>query len=86
MEVSETDSEQSQPQDPSASAQRIIKEIKSLEKELTGIQESCSHVKYTVKNSQDSHTGGFLLKKVCDSCNLDLGYPTQQEVDKWMNS
>lgn len=86
MEVSETDSEQSQPQDPSASAQRIIKEIKSLEKELTGIQESCSHVKYTVKNGQDSHTGGFLLKKICDSCNLDLGYPTQQEVDKWMNS
>ena len=86
MEVSETDSESSQQQDAHASAQKILGEIKALEKELTGIQESCGHPKYTVKNSQDSSSRGFSLRRICDTCSLDLGYPTQPEVDKWMNS
>ena len=82
MEVSETDSEPSHPQDLPVSAQKIIEEIKSLEKELSGLQESCLHPKYTVRNCQDS----FSLKRICDTCHSDLGYPTQQEMDKWMNS
>lgn len=86
MEVSETDSESSHHQDSPASAQKIIEEIKSLEKELIGIQESCLHPKYTVKNCQDSSTRGFSLKRICDACQSDLGYPTQQETDRWMNS
>ena len=82
MEVSETDSEPSHPQDLPVSAKKIIEEIKSLEKELSVIQESCLHPKYTVRNCQDS----FSLKRICDACHSDLGYPTQQETDKWMNS
>jgi hypothetical protein len=82
MEVSEIDPESGHPQDSPVSAQKIIEEIKSLEKELSGIQESCSHPKYTVRNCQDS----FSLKRICDTCHSDLGYPTQQETDKWMNS
>ena len=85
MEVSETDSEPSHHQDSPVSAQKIIEEIKTLEKDLIEIQESCAHSKYTVKNCQDSSTRGFCLKRVCDSCQADLGYPTQQETDKWMN-
>ena len=86
MEVSEIDPESGHHQDSPVSAQKIIEEIKSLEKELSGIQESCSHPKYTVKNCQDSSTRGFSLKRICDTCQSDLGYPTQQETDKWMNS
>ncbi len=86
MEVSETDSELSQPQDDPVSVQQIIGEIKALEKELTEIQEVCGHTKYTVKNSQDSSSKCFSLRKICDSCNLDLGYPSRDEVDKWANS
>ena len=82
MEVSETDSEPSHPQDLPVSAQKIIEEIKSLEKELSGLQESCLHPKYTIRNCQNS----FSLKRICDVCQSDLGYPTQQETDKWMNS
>ena len=82
MEVSETDSEPSHPQDLPVSAQKIIEEIKSLEKELSELQESCLHPKYTIRNCQNS----FSLKRICDVCQSDLGYPTQQEKDKWMNS
>jgi hypothetical protein len=82
MEVSETDSEPSHPQDLPVSAQKIIEEIKSLEKELSELQESCLHPKYTIRNCQNS----FSLKRICDVCQSDLGYPTQQEMDKWMNS
>jgi hypothetical protein len=87
MEVSETDSESSQPQDAHASAQKIIGEIKALEKELTGIQISCGHPKYTVKNCQRTlHTEVSPLEGSVTPVSLDLGYPTQPEVDKWMNS
>jgi hypothetical protein len=82
MEVSETDSEPGHPQDLPVSAQKIIEEIKSLERELSELQESCLHPKYTIRNCQNS----FSLKRICDVCQSDLGYPTQQETDKWMNS
>lgn len=69
-----------------ASAQEIITSIKALEKELSGIQELCPHTKYSIKNTQESPTGGFCLKRLCDLCHCDLGYPNPQELDKWMNS
>jgi hypothetical protein len=62
--------------------QRIEEEIKSLEKNLGEIQNVCPHPKYSVKGV------GFPLspKRICDLCHLDLGYPSQEEMDKWIES
>jgi hypothetical protein len=86
METNDNDSSSGQIQDISSTAKKIVDEIKNLEKELVEIQESCSHPKYTVKNSQISGDSGFCLRKVCDECRAIIGYPSQEEINRWTNS
>ena len=86
MEVSEIDSESSQSQDISKSTKKIVQEIKNLEKELEEIQNSCVHSKYSIKNCPHGPDNSFSLRRVCDDCQLEIGYPTQEEMNKWMNS
>ena len=86
MEANESDSIQSQPQEISSTTQKIVNEIKALEKELEEIQSSCSHLKYSLKNCPTGMDKSFSLRRVCDVCHLDIGYPTQEEINKWVNS
>lgn len=86
MEVSESDPKSGQDQDISATTQKIVDDIKSLEKELETIQSSCSHPSYTIKNCPHGADNSFNLKKVCDSCQAHVGYPNPEEISKWVNS
>lgn len=86
MEANESDSGSSQPQEISSTTQKIVNEIKALERELEEIQNSCQHQKYSIKNCPSGSDKSFSLKRVCDSCRMDMGYPTQEEINKWMNS
>jgi uncharacterized protein (UPF0335 family) len=54
----------------------IEKEIKSLKNTLDEIQNDCSHTNYTIKYLQDVKSP----KRVCDSCNKDIGYATDKEL------
>jgi hypothetical protein len=86
MEANESDSSPGQHQEISSTTQKIVNEIKSLERELEEIQNSCQHQKYSIKNCPSGSDKSFSLKRVCDSCQMDIGYPTQEEINKWMNS
>jgi hypothetical protein len=86
MEISESDSVSGQSQDISITTQKIVNEIKSLEKELESLQNSCSHSNYTIKNSPQGPENGFSLRRICDVCQAVLGYPTQEETNKWTSS
>ena len=86
MEINEGDSSSGQNQDISATTQKIVDEIKSLEKELETIQTSCSHPSNTIKNCPQGLDNSFNLKKVCDRCQAHVGYPTPEEISKWVNS
>lgn len=86
MEVSESDSSSSQSPDVSSATQKIVNEIKTLEKELEEIQSSCIHSKYSLKNCPHGADKAFSLKKVCDSCQMEIGYPNPDEITKWVNS
>jgi len=55
---------------------KIEEEIKTLKKTLDERQKECPHTNYTIK---------YLLnvsspKRVCDECNKDIGYGTDQEL------
>lgn len=78
--------ENSGSQDIHSSTKRIKQEIKNLEKELQEIQDSCQHQNYSLKNCPQGQDRGFNLKRVCDICSLDMGYPTQEEINKWVIS
>lgn len=70
--------------DKSKHADDIKNSIKELEKELETIQKDCLHAQYEIKNCPSS-TSSFSLKKVCKTCSKEIGYPSQDEVDKWAN-
>ena len=86
MEENESDSSSSQPQEISSTTQKIVNEIKALEKELEGIQISCNHQKHSLKNCPSGSDNTFSLRKVCDDCQLEIGYPSQEEINKWVSS
>lgn len=66
-------------------AMEIKSSIRSLEKELEGIQSSCQHKEYEIKNCQ-TESRGFALRRVCKSCSKEIGYPSQEETDSWASS
>lgn len=66
----------------SKQAREIKTTIKSLEKELDGIQSSCPHKEYEIKNCQ-TEARGFALRRVCKTCEKEIGYPSQEEIDLW---
>lgn len=86
MEVNEVDPSSGSSQNISVTTQKIVSEIKSLEKELEEIQISCSHPTYSIKNSPQSAESNFCLRKICDDCQAVLGYPNQEEINKWASS
>lgn len=86
MEANESDSTSSQPQEISSTTQKIVNEIKALEKELEVIQTTCSHQRNSLKNCPTGSDNTFSLRKVCDDCQLEIGYPSQEEINKWVSS
>jgi len=74
--------ESSEPKDTREQAEKIKSSIRTLEKELELIQESCIHSEYELKNCQTANSG-FNLRRVCKTCTKEIGFPTQKEVRQW---
>mgnify|MGYP005637311583 FL=1 len=55
---------------------KIEEEIKTLKKTLDEIQKECPHTDYTIKYLPNVSSP----KRVCDECNKDIGYGTDQEL------
>jgi len=82
----ENHSEHSNPSgDKSTQTKKLKESIKSLEKELNDIQESCQHSEYKIANCPKENSG-FSLKRVCKVCEKEIGYPSQEEIDNWATS
>lgn len=56
--------------------EKIEEEIKTLKKTLDEIQKECPHTNYTIKYLPNVRSP----KRVCDECNKDIGYGTDQEL------
>lgn len=84
MEVDQSDFDFSDPQEVFNTTERIIENIKTLGKELEAIQSACTHPDYTVKNFNIHGSSNFSVRRVCDLCQADIGYPTQEEINTWI--
>lgn len=73
-------------QEISNNTKKIVEEIKSLEKELEEIQSTCLHNSYVVKNCPSGPEKSFNLKRVCEVCHMEVGYPSQEEILHWSKS
>jgi hypothetical protein len=79
----ETDSEESSSKSIPERIKEIDSTLKSLEKEKECLQDQCDHKSYIIANK--SLPGcAFSLHRVCDCCGVDLGYPSQKELDDWI--
>ena len=55
-----------------------------IEKEIATLQKSCKHNKKSVKQVRERvDSTSPVIRYVCDECSIILGYPTQQDKDKF---
>ena len=67
-----------------------VKEIKNsiiiLNKELSELTQECRHNDgYSVKMITKNNGGKVGLRKICDTCDTVIGYPTDHEMNQWCN-
>ena len=60
--------------------EEIEKEVKDLEKEKEIIQTECKHKGETYVQFDKTNS----MKKYCSVCKHELGYPSQEEQDKFL--
>lgn len=61
--------------------EKIENQIKELEKEKLEIQNTCPHKNKKIKFEDGKNT----MRLYCVECNTPLGYPSQDEIDKFLN-
>ena len=55
-----------------------------IEKEIATLQKSCNHRKKSVKQVRErGDSTSPVIRWVCDECSKIVGYPNQQETDKF---
>lgn len=64
------------------SVEEIRKILKEKNKELNEIQSNCIHPKLILKDIHPSNLCD--IRKCCEVCGRVLGYPSQEELDKWI--
>jgi|TARA_B110000858_G_C17344802_1_gene268294 hypothetical protein len=67
------------PEDVSKSISKFKSEIVKLNEKVTVIQEECKHLEYDVKSIRGTP---IQVKKICKVCEMDLGFPTKEELKK----
>lgn len=56
---------------------------KSCEVEIVELQAGCNHPEYVLKTFFDS---GTVVKKICKSCSKEIGFPSKDELEKYLNN
>lgn len=67
------------PEEMSKSVAANKAEIEKLSQEVIELQKDCRHDEYDVKNVAIAPID---LRKVCRCCQLDLGYPSKEDLEK----
>ena len=72
--------------------EEIKKEVRDLESQLDTlcgklktIQDSCRHTEKEVKFTSNTDSGRQELRWVCSVCNKVIGYPTPEDVKKFLH-
>jgi len=61
---------------------KIENKIKELEKEKSEIQKNCPHKNKKVKFEEGKNN----MRVYCEDCNALTGFPTQEQIDKFLNN
>ena len=64
----------------------LLSTRRKIEKEIEEIQKLCQHPTKSIKNVRerlDSTT--MVIRYVCDTCLLSIGYPNIKEIENFLN-
>jgi len=64
----------------------LLGEKQKIEKEIEKLQRSCQHSTKSIRNVRerlDSTT--MVIRYVCDTCLLPIGYPNAKEIENFLN-
>jgi cyclopropane fatty-acyl-phospholipid synthase-like methyltransferase len=65
---------------------KLLEERQKINKKIEDIQKKCPHFNTTVKQVRENlDSSSPVIRYVCDECLKILGYPTQQEIKKYLN-
>ena len=62
----------------------LLKIISEAEAELSEVRSNCRHKDRSVKNINLKDR--FALRIICDDCQLAVGYPSADQIEKWKES
>jgi len=59
---------------------KLKNEVNKLNTEIEEIQDNCKHPEYSIKNVSSDATAA--IRRVCDNCKANIGYPSNDELKK----
>jgi len=64
---------------------KLLNQKNKIESELRKIREECNHAQRTVKQIPRGEGRQTDTRWVCDECTKIVGYPSQFDIDKFLN-
>ena len=63
----------------------LLGEKQKIEKEIEKLQRSCQHSTKSIKNVRERlDSTSMVIRYVCDTCLLPIGYPNIKEIDDFL--
>jgi hypothetical protein len=64
--------------------EQLLSDKRNIERKIEHIQAECKHSKQVIK--QVASESSFTIRHVCESCGSCLGYPTPEEIKKFLGT
>jgi hypothetical protein len=62
---------------------KLLSEKWNIERKIEQIQADCKHEQQVIKQVADSN-GSSKIRRVCESCGRIVGYPSSEEIFKFL--
>ena len=62
--------------------EQLLSDKRNIEKQIEQIQAECKHSKQVIKQVADESS--FAIRRVCESCGRIVGYPSSEEIFKFL--
>ena len=64
---------------------KLIEKRQKIEKEIEELQRSCEHSTKSVKFTRERLDSTLMvIRYVCDTCLLSIGYPSEKEIQNYL--
>ena len=62
--------------------EQLLSDKRNIERKIEKIQADCKHEHTVIK--QVTNDGSFAIRRVCESCGQIVGYPSSEEIFKFL--